>query len=314
MLERAREAGLGGRASSREPLRGLGRAAGMGGKRDQHRAVGVVDLPGAERLARGPELIAGRQHRDPRPAGDGQLGRGRRRRRRPSSAAPSRAGRQDRTCRRACPRPRRGCSGRRDGGGDRDRVSRRLGVLLADHRGRARRGRPRRSRSGPPRRRRRGDRSARRRATRRRPSACGRPGRGSDRVAVHRRAGERRHVSGRGAVLREDAIEASSTSMLLGLRIQGLRGPGQGLGRARSRSAGWRCQRFGHRGTLSSNRRARTEVTTDLRDKSSAMPHGPPRRPPRSASRRRPDRRAAAARRGSGQGLAAGVARAGAAP
>ncbi len=68
--------------SSRQPLRGRGDRAVGGGERIEHRRVRVVDLAWAERLAGGAELVAGGRAPGPAAAGT-RSARPRRRRRRP---------------------------------------------------------------------------------------------------------------------------------------------------------------------------------------------------------------------------------------
>ena len=204
-LERLREPGLGGRAIVGEsPCRPDDRAL-RGGERIEHRRVRIVDLARAERLAGGAELVARAQDLRPRAPVDGQLGRAGGDRRAQLGGAEQRTDAQyGRARAHVFPGAAQVVAdGDLDPGQNRAVVD--LDVLLWDHRGGAVRDR---AAGGDP------DRAAV--AERRRRGGPGARladhGQGpagipvDERVAVHSRARERRHVAGGSQIGGENPI------------------------------------------------------------------------------------------------------------
>ena len=184
-------------------------------RRRARRAVNAFELrirSGAQRLARGLELVAGGQHRDPRPSRACDLGTADRGDHTDLGGADLGSRPRSTVSPASMSSPARRTSlPRLDRDPDLDRLARRRRCPRPGPRRRRRRAASRRSRSRSPRRRRAREPPGGRPATRRRPSSATGPAPagvgGADRVAVHRRVVETGHRVGADDVLGERPAE-----------------------------------------------------------------------------------------------------------
>ncbi len=285
-----------------DPPRGAGQRPGVGRQPGQHRGVGVVDLARAQRLPGRAKLVAGAQDRDARSGRDGDGGGAGGRRRAELAPRPAGSRPRARSCPRACPRPA-------------PRmlsptavaawvsivaplsVTSSCGITAVAPAGTAA---PVEIRIASPSR----TSQLRGRAGARLADdlehAPGVPG--EDRVAVHRRARERRHVAGGAHVGGQHAAERGVDLHLLGR--QDVKRFEDELSGSRDRDQRRRhpCSPFSICAAAPPGR------VIEVGDAARPTPPAA-----RATGRRRADRRAAVAVRGPGQGVAAGAARAGAA-